>query len=94
MCKLPDASVFATLMEWTTPKSERTGGELMNTMTITVSDVHAALDKARMVGMSVPEDGAITYRRVPVYGEVLVGTAYLEDACNRIDFCSFANRRA
>jgi hypothetical protein len=88
LCKLPNDSVFATLMEWTSPKSERKGAELTNAMTITVSDVPAALNKARMIGMSVPEDNdvAITHRRLPVYGEVMVGTAYLEDASNPIEF--------
>ena len=81
-------------MEWSTPKSEHKGAELMNSMTVAVSDVHAALDKARQAGMIVPEDGAVAYRRLPVFGEVLTGTAYVETKCNRIEFCCFAERRA
>lgn len=91
-CMLPGDSVFATLMEWTTPKSECIGVEVTNAITISVSDVHAALNKARAAGMKVPDDGSIMYRKLPVFGEVLIATAYVEDLCNRVEVCCFTNR--
>jgi NAD(P)-dependent dehydrogenase (short-subunit alcohol dehydrogenase family)/catechol 2,3-dioxygenase-like lactoylglutathione lyase family enzyme len=95
MCKDANDSVWTTLMEWSAPTRSACNGvdELTNTMTIAVSDVHAALKKAREAGMTVPNDGSISYRKLPVFGEVLVGTAYVEDLCNRVEFCCFADRR-
>ena len=93
ICKLPKDSVFATLMEWKTPKSESNPTRLANTMTIAVSNVSQALEKARGAGMVIPTEGAITYQTLPVYGKVKVGTAYLENESNRIEFCCFADKK-
>jgi predicted lactoylglutathione lyase len=88
LCKLPQDAFIATIMQWVSPKSE--GAELYNSMTVSVTDVDAALEQAREAGMSITEP--VEYRRLPVFGGVLVGTAFVESS-SRVEFCCFTHKR-
>lgn len=90
MCKLPDDAFVATIMEWVHPKSDPKGAELMNSMTLSVTDVEAWLERARNAGMTTEP---AKYQRLPVFGEVFVGSAFVEPGCNRIEFCCFTNKQ-
>jgi catechol 2,3-dioxygenase-like lactoylglutathione lyase family enzyme len=90
LCKLPDDAFIATIMEWVHPKSELKGAELMNSMTVSVTDVEASLARARDAGMTTEP---AKYQRLPVFGEVLVGAAFVEPGCNRVEFCCFTNKQ-
>lgn len=91
LCQKPGDYFVATIMEWIEPKSAKNGAELLNSMTISVTDVEGALKRARDAGMTIKEPAS--YRRMPVFGEVLVGAAFVEEDCNCIEFCSFANKK-
>jgi NAD(P)-dependent dehydrogenase (short-subunit alcohol dehydrogenase family)/catechol 2,3-dioxygenase-like lactoylglutathione lyase family enzyme len=91
LCKKPGDTMVATLMEWVTPKSSKGGAELLNSMTISVTDVYAALEEAKDAGMTITQQPE--YRCMPVYGEVLVGIAVVEESSNPIEFCSFTNKK-
>jgi hypothetical protein len=77
-------------MEWVQPKTELKGAELTNSMTIAVSDVEEALERAQQAGMTTepPE-----YRKLPVFGGCLVGTAYVEPGSNPVEFCCFTYKK-
>lgn len=89
ICLLPNDQFCATIMEWVNPKSNKNGSELTNSMTIAVEDVDLALELAQKAGMNTkpPE-----FRRLPVYGGVLVGTAYMEAGNCTIEFCCFSHK--
>jgi NAD(P)-dependent dehydrogenase (short-subunit alcohol dehydrogenase family)/predicted lactoylglutathione lyase len=91
MCKLPKDGIYATIMEWVNPRTEKKGMELMSSMTISVGNVHKALDHAKMAGMEIV--GEPTIQHFPVFGELLVGTAYVEQKSSPIEFCCFAEKR-
>jgi hypothetical protein len=76
-------------MGWVTPKSEVKADALLNTLTISVRDVPAALDRAQAAGM---ETEPAKYVDLPVFGKVHIGTAYVEPGANRIEFCCFTNK--
>ena len=84
---LPDDHFVATTMEWVKPESKLTGQELSNSMCISVDNVERALEKAKDAGMVVKGD--VKKVVLPYYGSVRVGTAYLEEGTNRIDFITF-----
>lgn len=86
--RLPDDTLLATMMQWVQPKTELKGTEDLNAMTLSVNDVEAALERARGAGMEVEP---AEYRRLPVFGEVLVGAAYIEGKSCRVEFCCFTN---
>lgn len=91
LCKLPSDTMFATLMEWTDPKTSLKGSEHLNAMTIAVDDVDEALSVAKKAGMYV--DGPPVYKRLPLFGRVCTGAAYVESpkTC-KIEFCCFTNK--
>jgi catechol 2,3-dioxygenase-like lactoylglutathione lyase family enzyme len=91
LCKKPGDNMVATLMEWVTPKSSRGGAELLNSLTISVMDVYAALEQAKDAGMTIIQQPE--YRCMPIFGEVLVGIAVVEENSNPIEFCSFTNKK-
>eukprot|EP00965_Chrysotila_dentata_P190725 6174058-Pleurochrysis_carterae.AAC.1 len=74
-------------MHWDKPRTEQTGAELLNSVTIAVDDVNAALDAAAAAGMRV--EPAVT-RVLPLYGEVAIGAAFV-DGDSRVEFCCFAS---
>lgn len=88
ICNLPD-SIFATLMQWNSPKTEKKGSELTNSMTMSVDDVDYVLGIAKGAGFatSPPES-----RELPVFGKVKVGTIFVEPASAPIEVCSFTQR--
>jgi len=78
-----------TIMEWMKPRSQTKGGhELSSSLAVSVENVDAALAKAKEAGMLVKQPSAQTVT-LPFYGQVLVGTAFVEDDSNRVDFISF-----
>jgi catechol 2,3-dioxygenase-like lactoylglutathione lyase family enzyme len=89
MCRLPNDAFYATIMECVNPKSEKKGSGLTNSMTIAVNDVDSALELAQKAGMVIepPE-----YRRLPVFGRVMVGKAYVEPGMCPIEFCCFSRQ--
>jgi len=90
LCYLPKGGIVATIMEWVTPKSVVNKASVSNSMTLSVVDVKAELEKAKLAGLIV--DGAPTYETLPIYGNVLVGKAYLEKENCPIEFCCFSNQ--
>lgn len=89
LCMLPKDSVFATIMEWVEPRSVIQPHSATNALAITVDDVDTAMAKAESIGMVV---GKREYRQMPVFGSVLVGTAYVEDNSCPVEFCCFTNK--
>lgn len=87
LANLPKDHFVATTMEWIMPQSKETGHELSNSMCISVNDVERALNKAKDAGMLI--QGKPRKTILPFYGEVQVGTAYLEENSNRLDFIAF-----
>lgn len=86
VCGLPNDRVKTAVIE---SVAEKTNVELMNSMTVSVDDVEASLDLARKAGMTTKE---AQYRRLPIFGNVLVGTAYVEPDSGPVEFCCFTNR--
>ena len=91
-CISPKGGIIACIMNWTTPRSSINLASATNAMTISVSNVEAALTKAKEVGMHIKDDKP-EYRKLPVYGNVLVGTAFLEEGSCPIEFCCFTNQK-
>jgi len=91
LCKLKEDSFVITLMQWLAPKTAKRGNELTNTLTIAVDHVETALAEAQAAGMVV--DSVVEQRQLPVFGSVRVGTAYVEEGSNRVEFCGFAHKR-
>jgi len=88
-CNRKNDMFHATLMQWIAPKSEKKGWEKSNAMTIAVDDVYAALDVAKNAGL---ETTGVEYRVLPIYGNVLFGTAYVEPGSAPIEFCCFRQK--
>ena len=84
---LPHDHFVATTMEWVLPESKKTGQELSNYLSISVDNVEKALEVAKDARMIVKE--GMKKIILPYYGEVRVGTAYLEEGSNRIEFVAF-----
>jgi hypothetical protein len=87
LANLPNDHFEATTMEWVKPESKKTGHELSNSMCVSVDNVERALSKAKDAGMLI--QGKTRMTTLPFYGEVQVGTAYLEENSNRVDFIAF-----
>ncbi len=87
LANLPNDHFEATTMEWVKPESKKTGHELSNSMCVSVDNVEKALNKAKDAGMLI--QGKTRTITLPFYGEVQVGTAYLEENSNRVDFIAF-----
>jgi catechol 2,3-dioxygenase-like lactoylglutathione lyase family enzyme len=83
----PNDHFEATTMEWVLPESKKTGHELSNSMCISVDKAKEALEIAKGAGMLI--QGKVRTTTLPFHGEVKVGTAYLEEDSNRIDFIEF-----
>lgn len=91
LCKLPKDTLLATLMEWTDPKTTLKGTEHLNCITVSVDDADEALSTAKAAGMHVVEPP--TYKQLPLFGHVRVGTAYVESPTTcKIEFCCFTNK--
>lgn len=84
---LPDDHFVVTTMEWVEPKATKNGQELSNGLSIAVENVEEALQKAKDAGLVVK--GGATTMHLPYYGEVEVGTAYLEEDSNPIEFVAY-----
>lgn len=80
----PLDQMLVAIMEWREPK----GRELTNTLSISVANAKSSLGKALKAGMIVP-DMTLQTRQLPYFGTVKVGTAYLEQDCNRVEFVEF-----
>jgi len=93
LCNLPKGGVIATIMEWVSPKSLVNETSASNAMTLSVTDVQKELDKAKEAGLVVLDSDKPAYRKLPVYGEVLVGKAYLEKDNCPIEYCCFSNQK-
>ena len=87
LANLPNDHFEATTMEWVRPESKKTGHELSNSMCISVDNVELALKEAKDAGMLI--QGKTRKTTLPFYGEVQVGTAFLEENSNRVDFIAF-----
>ena len=87
ICHLPNDSFFSTLMQWNNPKTEKNGSELTNSMIISVDDVDYELEVAKNAGFKTE---APEHRRLPVFGEVIVGTIYVEAGSAPIELCCFS----
>lgn len=89
MMSLPRGNGFQVcVMEWTSPRTIKTGLELSNSLSISVANVHEALKLAREAGLVVTQDPV--RRTIPAYGNGEVGTAYLDEASNPIEFVAFS----
>jgi len=88
LATLPEDNFVLTTMEWVAPKSTKNGQELLNRVSICVENVSDAVQKAKDAGMIVSED-AIKTVTLPLYGEVEVGTVYVEEGSNPIEFVAF-----
>jgi len=88
LASLPDDQLFLTTMEWVQPESTKNGQELLNRVSISVDNVETTMQKAKDAGMIV-EEGAIQTISLPYYGQVSIGTAYLEEGSNPIEFVAF-----
>ena len=87
LAALPDDHFVVKTMEWVQPKYIMNGQELYNSLSIAVENVDEALRKAKDAGMIVKE--GIKNESLPYYGEVKIGTAYLEEDSNPIEFVAF-----
>ena len=88
LATLPEDNFVLTTMEWVAPKSTKNGQELLNRVSICVENVAQAVQKAKDAGMIVTQD-AIKTVTLPLYGEVEVGTVYVEEGSNPIEFVAF-----
>lgn len=89
LASLPNDHFVVTTMEWIRPKSVKNGQELLNRVSISVENVELAVRKAKNAGMIVKDEGAIRTVNLPYYGEVEIGTVYLEESSNPIEFVAF-----
>lgn len=90
LCSLPKDLFVVTIMEWITPISLNKTARMMNSLTISVPDVNSALQKAEKAGMVITQ--RLTKAVLPVFGEVMVGTALVEEGCNCVTFCCFDSK--
>lgn len=86
LCNLPD-SIFATLMQWNNPKSERKGSEQTNSMTMSVDDVDYTLSIAKKAGFTTKPPEA---RDFPIFGKLIVGTIFVEPESAPVEVCCFS----
>jgi len=87
LARFPADHFVVTTMEWVKPTSTKSGHELSNSLSISVADVDETLCLAKEAGMCVEEK--VEKKMLPYYGEVRVGTAYVEEGSNRIEFICF-----
>ena len=88
LASLPDDHFLVTTMEWVEPKSSTNGQELGNSFPIAVENVNKAIQKSKDAGM-ITKEGAIQNVIFPYYGEVEIGTVYLEEVSNPIKFVTY-----
>ena len=94
LCISPKGGIVATIMNWISPRTTINAASDTNAMTISVSDVDKALEKAKSLGMYVEEGHEEpSYTQLPIYGNVLIATAYLEKGSCPIHFCCFSNQK-
>ena len=91
-CAYAKGGIMPCVMDWTNPKTVVNPSSMTNSMTISVSDVESSLLKAKNLGIHI-KDMKPEYRLLPIYGNVLVGRAYLEENSCPIDFCCFMNQK-
>ena len=84
MCQLPNDVFSITLLKWTEPETKREGGEMLNSLAITVKNVKEAVRSAREAGFEVEEE---RLTKVPLLGEAIVGAAFVEGV--RIEYVKF-----
>lgn len=90
---LRSAFNITPIVEWVSPKSSLSEASASYTMTLSVTDVRAALDKAKQIGMIVDDKDALRYEMLPFYGQVLAGKAHPpEKGSCTIKFCCFSNQ--
>lgn len=90
LCLPSQGGIIATIMQWVNPKSVTNESSSSNSMTFSVSNVEAALEKARELGCHVDQMKP-SYEKLPLFGEVCTGTAMLEEGNCPIQFCCFSN---
>ena len=89
LLRLPHNDMSLLLAKWGgDDKPKRLGHQLINTVSIAVYDMKATLLQAIKAGMVVRDLKGET-KELPYYGSVKVGTAFLEDGTNRIEFVQF-----
>ena len=84
MISLPSDLFTVILMEWTNPKTEHKGAEKLNTMSISVKDVHSEMKRLKDEGLNI-----LYIKKVilPIYGEIEVGSVEVDGAI--IELCQF-----
>ena len=87
----PKGGIVSTTMQWVNPKSVVIDASVINSTTLSVSDVVGALNKARELGCHMEDEPS--YQNLPIYGDVLMGTAFLEKGHCPIQFRCFSNHK-
>lgn len=86
LVKLPADTFLMCIMQWVEPRTTPIGAELLNSMSMAVDDVDAALHQASAAGLRTLPPERRTY---PALGAALVGTV-LVDGGSRVEFVRFA----
>ena len=84
MISLPSDLFTVILMEWTNPKTEHKGAEKLNTMSISVKDVHSEMKRLKDEGLSTL---SIKKAILPIYGEIEVGSVDVNGTI--VELCQF-----
>ena len=84
MIKLPSDSFSVIPMEWTNPKTEHKGAEKLNTMSISVKDVHSEMKRLKDEGLNTL---SVKKAILPIYGEIEVGSVDVDGTI--IELCQF-----
>lgn len=81
---LPFDNFNLTLIEWTNPKTEHKGAEKLNTMSISVKDVHSEMERLKDEGLNTL---SIKKAILPIYGEIEVGSVNVDGTI--VELCQF-----
>ena len=84
MISLPSDLFTVILMEWTNPKTEHKGAEKLNTMSISVKDVHSEMKRLKDEGLNTL---SVKKAILPIYGEIEVGSVDVDGTI--IELCQF-----
>jgi len=84
MISLPSDLFTVILMEWTNPKTEHKGAEKLNTMSISVKDLHFEMKRLKDEGLNTL---SIKKAILPIYGEIEVGSVDVDGTI--IELCQF-----
>jgi len=81
---LPSDLFTVIPMEWTKPKTEHKGAEKLNTMSISVKDVHSEMKRLKDEGLNTL---SVKKAILPIYGEIEVGSVDVDGTI--IELCQF-----